>query len=282
MKNRYKPIEMQSPKIFQGIGKRTLSERLPGLIKNERTSSFITGHKNSYMKFFESFEKMCDNYEEIPDIKFEDEIDKDKEKTTPKHKKIIKDEKMSYIIKQLKHRIKNSPIRKAVCIKLDRFKTQNNTEEHVGPGSYSIIIPSNSESHEFSTIPRLKTPISHNIYLIQAALPKKLSNKSCIWRNKNFVGNSEIIREKRQSLNFIKKSRVIEVRMARESLDQHNREEKLKKINQKTILFEKRMKERNRFRVQKSWILLITLLSFSSVINIKIAMFYRNLEAMIK
>lgn len=280
MKNRHNPIIIQSPKFFQEISKRSLSERLPGLINQEKKASFITAHKHSYIKFYEDFEKMCDNYEEIPNIKFENELDI--EKITPKHRNIKKDKKTTYIIKQLKQRIKDSPAKNAVCIKLDRFKIRTNTEEHVGPGSYSIIMPATSEFHEFSTIPRLKTPISHNIYLIQAALPKKFSDKSCILRNKNLAKNHEFVRGKRESLSFIKKKHEVDVKMAKVNLDQHNREEKLRKINQKLDSFEKRMRERKVFTVQKSWVLLITIISFSSVINLKIGLFYRALEMRIR
>ncbi|OMJ72467.1 hypothetical protein SteCoe_29096 [Stentor coeruleus] len=280
MKNRYNPIDMHSQSLFEGIGKRALSERLPGLGKHENPSLLIINRKHSYVKFYENFEKMCDTYKEIPDIKFDNETSK--EKTTPKHQGIKKDKKLSYIIKQLKQRIKACPAKSSVCIKLDRFKTRTNTEENIGPGSYSIITPKISDFHEFSMIPRLKSPISHNIYLIQATLPKKHSDKSCIWRNKNLVKNHEFIKEKKESLNFIKNNRGIDVKIVKDNLDQHNREEKIRKINQKVSMFEKRMRERNVVKVQKSWILLITILSFSGILNFKVALFYKVIELMIR
>ena len=83
-------------------------------------------------------------------------------KKEEKMKIFKKDTRVSYIITQLKNRIKGYPVNSRVCIDSSRLKLNNEIHEKIGPGSYKVKYANEVESHGFSSLPRLFTPISHN------------------------------------------------------------------------------------------------------------------------
>lgn len=277
MEIRYEPLNSLDLSANSGIGKRNLSEKLP-VISRQITPKFnTTSQKKTFIKIYENLEKLCDTYEEIPSIEIADQSLKDTiKKIIPQKLSFFKkDSKLNYLIKQLKERIKSRPMNSSVIIKSNRFKLQTQTDEKVGPGSYVHISPVNSESHEFSSIPRLKSPISHNIYYIEAALPKKHPENSIIQRNRNFVGNFTFIKEKKESLAYLHKDREKEAKEAKKSIEKLKKEERIKKINKKMKLFEQRIRGKKTDRASKGWTCLFTILGTLKVIK-GIIVFSRN------
>ncbi|OMJ66808.1 hypothetical protein SteCoe_36219 [Stentor coeruleus] len=266
---RYDPFNSLELSANPGIGKRNLSEKLPGISRQITPKYHTTSQKKTFIKIYENLEKLCDTYEELPSIEHEDQNLKDTtKKLIPQKPSFIeKDSKLKYLISQLKERIKSRPMNSSVIIKSNRFKIQSQTDEKVGPGSYVHISPLNSESHEFSNIPRLKSPISHNIYYIEAVLPKKHPENSIIRRNKNFVGNFTIIKEKKESFAYLHKDREKEALEMKKSIEKLKREERVKKIDKKMKLFEQRILGKKAYKAKKGWMSLLAILGMLKVIK---------------
>jgi hypothetical protein len=147
--------------------------------------SFIKKTKKKALDIFKNFEKVCNSYEKIPNPIFTTNYSTPK----PKNSEIIfktpkSSTKIQYLISELKKRIKSYNEIKTLSVSSNRLKIQSETNVKVGPGTYQVKYPKKVESYEFSIIPRLNTPISHNLNLISAFRSPKLRKNSIIQKNK--------------------------------------------------------------------------------------------------
>ncbi|OMJ91086.1 hypothetical protein SteCoe_6448 [Stentor coeruleus] len=269
MNIRYDPLNLLDLCANAGINKRNFSEKLPGINRQITPKCWRTSQKKTFIKIYENLEKLCETYEDLPSIEIVEKSPKDttKKLVIQKPSFVEKDNKLKYIINQLKERIKFRLTKSSPIVKSNRFKIQTQTNEKVGPGSYAIINSINSECHEFSNIPRLKSPISHSIYCIDAVLPKKKPEITIITRNKNSVSNFTIIKEKKKSLALLNKDREKEVKQAKRSIDKIKKYERIKKLNEKEKMFEQRIMSNKKDKAKKGWMNLMMILGTLGVIK---------------
>ena len=147
------------------------------------------------------------------------------------------------------------------------------TEDKVGPGSYKTKNVYSVESHEFSNIPRLKTPISHNLMYLEAQYPNKnkfesKSKNSFIEKNLSLVTSPKALKDEQKLKLDQHKFNAKKVKEIKIFLGHEIRQKKFEKINRKNQLFMWRMDRKNINTIRIAWTSLvvtaeITLIFFS-------------------
>ena len=227
-------------------------------------------NRKTYLKFFHNFDRLFVRLDEVPEIVFENvrESRKNslKKSLTPSKSK---SPKLTYIITELKKRIRESSGKSSVCVSSGRLKIKGQTDDRVGPGSYSIRTPNKmTGNYKFSTIPRLKTPISHSILNISTLYPVKENNlNDIILKNKLLAATPDVNKSNKESKNFHEKSKEELIKEKKRIIDLENKEIKVNKLKRKIQLYEWRNNRPEIKVVQRTWFAMYTVCGFLSVIK---------------
>ena len=220
---------------------KSLIERLPK-INHKSLDSSSPESKHKYLNLLSDLEKLCDSYEQLPIIEFEQDevLNPTTNLSETQNFKPQEDNKLKFIINQLKIRIKNYPNMQAAYPSSNRFKVVSETEEKVGPGTYKSIILNKLEAYEFSNIPRLHTPIAHTMHTIESLYKKRneITENSIIRKNKLLAINPLHIKE--DFVNKIHQFKLKEkdAKIKKQFLEEKNKIEKKTKLNEKLRKFE--------------------------------------------
>ncbi|OMJ85581.1 hypothetical protein SteCoe_13057 [Stentor coeruleus] len=252
--------------------KKNTLKRLPKLKQNSFDSDANINYNEKYISFLNSIEQLCDSYGHLPTIEFEADIDTERcYSTTEKPKHMQKqDTKLSFIINQLKLRIKNYPKAQAAYPASSRFKIISGTEEKVGPGSYQAMNSDKLETYEFSNIPRLHTPIAHTLHTIESLYKRRgeISLDAIIKKNKLSVTNPQQIRDELAlKINYFKHKEQ-DVKIKKHIIDLKQKYDKTYKLSEKTRKFQWRMTKKEVFSVQLAWSGYIVCIGMLTVLNL--------------
>ena len=217
-------------------------QRLPHIGQKSLDFSESSEFTGKCLNLLQDIEKLCDSYEQLPIIEFEDDekeefaskiVENEKEESQ-------KDTKLNYIIMQLKKRIKNYPNVQAAYPSSNRFKVFSGTEEKVGPGSYKSGKTIRLEGHEFSKIPRLFTPIAHTMHTIESLYKnhKEIVEDKIIRKNKLLSINPNTVKEQLAIKNQSLKLKEKDVKLKKEIIDLKTIFDKKEKLKEKIRKFE--------------------------------------------
>ena len=249
------------------LKKRSVSEKLHKVKIVSESKCSISKCQRKHLDAFSGLEELYEKYDSIQGIEIEKKsicptlIPTEKIEVSPHSSKV------NFIIAQLKKRIKEYPIIKRVCLSSKRLAFQTQTEEKVGPGSYKVEASTEAETHEFSHLPRLYTPITHNINIIQSLFPVKSPQNSFIQRNKESLTTMKSSKEQRT--NKIKSQRIYEtiVKNQKKCLDAITNQERVAKVDRKRKLFEWRLQKDELAKVKIFLIKTIICIGFNTVIR---------------
>lgn len=229
-------------------------------------------NKKPYIKFYQDFNKLCLKFDEIPDIEFEKTPSRYPSIKSPQPQPSVHSPKLQFIISELKKRISSSSSNKSpISANINRLKIRTQTEEKIGPGSYFLKSNEKPETHQFSTIPRLKTPITHNILNIESLYSNKEQiSKTIVLKNKVLNNYAKELSSKRQSYFDFEKNKEETIREKKRLIDLKNKEDKIKKIKRKDYLFELRMMKFEITSIQKVWNLLLVVSTVVTRLKAKI------------
>lgn len=255
----------------QGSKKNT-GRQLPQILQKSIDIDEDFQINEKYLSLLKKLEKLCDSYELLPSIEFEESEVVEKSKTIitkPKHKP-RKDTRLNYLISQLKHRINNYPKKQSAYPAANRFKITSGTEEKVGPGTYKAVNQSKLESYEFSNIPRLHTPIAHTMQTIESLYKRRsdTSEDKIIKRNKILAMNPQQLREDIALKIHYYKIKEKDVKLKKQAIDLQIRCEKTLKLSEKIRKFEWRMTKKQVFAVQVSWACLFSIIGMAKVLEL--------------
>lgn len=245
-------------------------ERLPHLGQQSLDSSGVSECKGKCLNLLQSIDKLCDSYEQLPVIEFEEDeepvIETSRIEKSPQ--KVNVDSKLSFIIAQLNKRIKEYIPGKAVYPSSSRFKVFSGTEEKVGPGSYKAAVTNQLECHEFSNIPRLFTPIAHTMRTIESLYKHKsiIADEKIIEKNKlNAIDPKYLKSHFTQNFGALKAKEKY-VKEKKEQIDQLTKAEKKEKLDEKIRKFEWRMTKEEVAIAQKTWAIFAVIVGMRTVL----------------
>jgi hypothetical protein len=229
-------------------------------------------HRKKYMKFYQDFNNLCVKFEQVPDIEFEKSPSQYPSIKSPHLYNGPQSPKLKFIISELKRRVRSCSNKSPISIKVNRLKIQTQTEEKIGPGSYLTRSSEKPEVHQFSTIPRLKTPMTHTLLNIESLYgngSKEFKSKQIILNNKNLASDSKIISVKRQSYFDYEKNKEDAIKERKKIIDLKNKEIKKEKFDRKTYLFELRMMKMKIVDMQKAWVLFFIVCTVGNKLRFK-------------
>ncbi|OMJ95889.1 hypothetical protein SteCoe_614 [Stentor coeruleus] len=258
-------------KESQGSKKNT-GRQLPQIFQKSIDNDDDFQINEKYLSLLKKLEKLCDSYELLPLIEFEESEVVEKSKTIvskPKHKP-RKDTRLNYLISQLKLRINNYPKKQSAYPAANRFKIISGTEEKVGPGTYKAVNQSKLESYEFSNIPRLHTPIAHTMQTIESLYKRRsdTSEDKIIKRNKILAMNPQQFREDIALKINLYKLKEKDARIKKQAIDLQTKYDKTLKLSEKIRKFEWRMTKKQIFAVQISWSCLFSIIGMAKVLEL--------------
>lgn len=229
--------------------------------------------QSNYLCILDNFDKLCDSYDQLPIIEFEGEEEDEYSEFKPQIniKTQSEDSKLSFIISQLKLRIKSYPKAQAAYPSSGRFKVVSGTEEKVGPGTYKTEPHNKFESHEFSNIPRLFTPIAHTMHIIESLYKRRsdIQQAETIKKNKLLARNPQLIKQDYQKKLKNAKKTEKKVKEQRIKLDSIVQLEKSQKFNEKIRKFEWRMSKEEVDQVRKSWGIYLVIIGMQTNLHLK-------------
>ena len=224
-------------------------------------------HRKKYLKFYQDFNNLCVKFEQVPDIEFEKSIRRCPSIKSPQQRTGSQSPKLKFIISELKRRVRSFSNKAPISINANRIRFQTQTEDKIGPGSYVTRGGEKTEVHQFSTIPRLKTPMTHTLLNIESLYGsgcKESRSKEIILKNKVLASESKALSLKRQSYFDYEKIREEEIKEKKKVIDLKLKETKKEKFKRKVHLFELRMMKMQIAYVQKAW---VTFLIVSTIGN---------------
>lgn len=267
-----KPLKIEHHRYYSEDYKSSKLKHLPN-ISNKSIDESPQCSRSNYLSLLEGIDKLVDSYDQIPIIEFESEDQEDYSESLPEAqmKTQTMDTKLSFIINQLKIRIKNYPKAQAAYPSSNRFKVVSGTEEKVGPGTYKASLQNKHESYEFSNIPRLFTPIAHTMHIIESLYKRRkdIQDSETIKKNKLLARNPQLIKQK--FLKNAKNAKKTEkkVKEQRIKLDSINQLEKSQKLNEKIRKFEWRMSKEEVDQVRKSWGIYLVIIGMQTNLYLK-------------
>lgn len=229
-------------------------------------------HRKKYMKFYQDFNNLCVKFEQVPDIEFEKSPGRYPSIKSPQLQTGSQSPKLNFIISELKRRVRSSSNKSTISIKVNRIRVQTQTEEKIGPGSYLTRSSEKPEVHQFSTIPRLKTPMTHTLLNIESLYgngSKESKSKQIILKNKTLASDSKIVSMKRQSYFDFEKNREEAIKEKKKIIDLKNKETKKEKFKRKVHLFELRMMKMQIVDVQKAWVIFFIVSTIGNRMRVK-------------
>lgn len=242
-------------------------------ISNKSIDETQQSPRSNYLKFLDSIDKLVDSYDQIPVIEFENEDQEDYSESLQETEVNTQtmDSKLSFIINQLKLRIKNYPKAQAAYPSSNRFKVVSGTEEKVGPGTYKTVLQKKLESYEFSNIPRLFTPIAHTMNIIESLYKRRtdFQDSETIKKNKLLARNPQLAKQK--FLKNVKNAKKTEkkVKEQRIKLESISQLEKSQKLSEKIRKFEWRMSKEEVDHVRKSWGIYLVVIGMQTGLYLK-------------
>ncbi|OMJ92525.1 hypothetical protein SteCoe_4655 [Stentor coeruleus] len=257
-------------KESQGSKKNTVRQ-LPQILQKNIPNDEDDLINEKYLNLLKKLEKLCDSYDMLPSIEFEESeaVEKSKTVVTKPKNKSSKEIRLNYLISQLKLRINNYPKKQSVYPSTNRFKITSGTEEKVGPGRYKSVNKSKLESYEFSNIPRLHTPITHTIQTIES-LYKRQNNTSegkIIKKNKILAINPQQLRENIALKIKFYKLKQQDAKQKKQAIYLQTKQQKTLKLSEKIRKFEWRMTKKQVFAVQVSWSCLFSIISMAKILE---------------
>ena len=226
-----------------------------------------------YLSILEGLQKLCDSYDQLPTIQFEEEDEYEDSSDLPQvqPRKAKPDSKLNFIINQLKIRIKNYPRAQAAYPSSNRFKVVSGTEEKVGPGTYKTLANPKLETYEFSNIPRLFTPIAHTMHTIESLYKnrKEVLEDTLIRKNKFLAFNSQAVQEEIKGKKQKQKRKEVKNKIKRVRLESIDHFIKENKLTEKIRKFEWRMNKEEVAQVQQTWASLLSIFGLLSVLHLR-------------
>ena len=246
-------------------------QRLPNIGQKSLDLSVDSETKVKCLSLLQGIDKLCDSYDQLPIIEFEEDeepLSQSIIKETPKQQK-DPESTLSFIINQLKKRIKNYPNVQAAYPSSTRFKVVSGTGEKVGPGSYKSVCYDQLESHEFSNIPRLYTPIAHTMHTIESLYKrrKEFTNEPIVKKNKLLATNPQQLRDHFTETVNNSKVKEHDAKAKKKVIDLMNKVEKAEKLSEKIRKFEWRMTKEEVALAQKTWAVFVTIIGLRTVIS---------------
>lgn len=216
----------------------------------------------------ENLENLCEKYEDFV------ESTRIKQSLTPicKHSDQFKpkpDPQIDFIINELNNRIKMHSKGDQIFLSSNRLKFEGESEEKRGPGSYKVKLLKKAEVHGFSKLPRLNSPISHNMNLVKNIQAMKTAKHSIIKKNRESVMNFEASREIFEKKKKYRKNLQINAKMLKKNLDLIAKNEKIEKIELKMKMFEWRMKKDELRKVKKLLVAAMFYIGISTCLVLK-------------
>lgn len=242
-------------------------------------SSLNVSKKALHLETLSQIQRMCSNFEHIQEPIAEKPQKRYNSFKYPKKQLyeqvaseigIIVSPKMKHIVSELKKRIKSLPFKSESHVSPHKFQNRHEVLDKLGPGEYLDKSVSKVESYEFSLVPRLNTPISHNISKIQSQFPdkKSISNEK-IRYNKRQLKSFELAKDVKKKKFTTENNKICFTIERKKQIDKLKQKSRLEKLTQKFKLYEMRMMKDEVNSVKKAWALLFFVSGFSQILLLK-------------